>query len=201
MAAVSLYLASASPRRRDILRQLGIAHQVLPQAVDETRLPGEAPAAYVERLARSKAEAALAGLVDRQGAAVLGSDTTVVCDGEIFEKPADAADARRILKALSGRTHNVLTAVALATAAGTEVLLSVSDVTFRTLSDAEINAYWASGEPADKAGAYGIQGLGALFVKEIKGSYSGIMGLPVMETATLLAGVGLSAEKILEAQP
>lgn len=197
MTTATLYLASASPRRSDILRQLGLAFHLLPQDIDETRLPGETPSAYVERLALAKATAALASLPDAKDALCLGSDTTVVCDGEIFEKPVDAADARRILKALSGRTHQVLTAVALASASGSEVLLSTSAVTFRVMSDAEIDAYWATGEPADKAGAYGIQGLGAMFVTGIQGSYTGIMGLPVVETVDLLARAGITVEQIL----
>ena len=197
MTNATLYLASASPRRREILQQLGLAFQSLPQAIDESRLPGEAPAAFVQRLARGKAESALAALGNRPGALCLGSDTTVVCDGEIFEKPEDAADARRILGALSGKTHQVLTAVALASAGFSEVLLSTSAVTFRELDDAEIDAYWATGEPADKAGAYGIQGLGAMFVTSISGSYSAIMGLPVAETVNLLARVGITVEQIL----
>jgi len=121
-----------------------------------------------------------------------------VCDNEIFEKPVDARDARRMLGALSGKTHQVLTAVALASTSGTKVLLSTSDVTFRSLTSAEIDAYWRTGEPADKAGAYGIQGLAAMFVTHISGSYSGIMGLPVAETIALLNGAGITTLDILE---
>lgn len=197
MTAVSLYLASASPRRGEILKQLGINHQVLPQDVDERRKPGEMPDAYVRRLAADKAAAALSILEGREHVACLGSDTTVVCDGQIFEKPRDEADALRMLSTLSGSTHEVLTAVALATAHFSEVLLSRSEVTFRTLTEGEITSYWHTGEPADKAGAYGIQGLGALFISEIRGSYSGIMGLPVFETAALLEKIGITAEAIL----
>lgn len=198
MTAVTLFLASASPRRRDILEQLGIRHGILPQDIDESRLPGEAPADYVLRLARAKAQAALAAEGGHEAVACLGSDTTVVCDGEMFEKPADETDARRMLTSLSGNTHQVLTAVALARAGTTQVLLSESRVTFRPLSEGEIRRYWLTGEPADKAGAYGIQGLGAMFVTDIQGSYSGIMGLPVAETVSLLADIGLTAERILE---
>jgi septum formation protein len=198
--AVTLYLASASPRRRAILEQLGITHSVLPQDIDEERLPGEAPDDFVCRLAIAKAEAALASLKENQEVACLGSDTTVVCNGEIFEKPVDEADALRILTALSGQTHQVMTAVALATRGITQFRQSVSEVTFRELSEAEIRAYWSSGEPADKAGAYGIQGLGAVFVSEIKGSYSGIMGLPIMETLWLLKEVGITSISILGQQ-
>ena len=198
MADVPLYLASASPRRKDLLDQLGLACTVLPQDIDESRLPSELPADYVMRLARQKAEAALQSVDTIVGACCLGSDTTVVCDNEIFEKPVDARDARRMLGALSGKTHQVLTAVALASTSGIEVLLSTSDVTFRSLTSAEIDAYWRTGEPADKAGAYGIQGLAAMFVTHISGSYSGIMGLPVAETIALLNGAGITTLDILE---
>jgi septum formation protein len=198
MADVPLYLASASPRRKDLLDQLGLACTVLPQDIDESRLPSELPADYVMRLARQKAEAALQSVDTIVGACCLGSDTTVVCDNEIFEKPVDARDASRMLGALSGKTHQVLTAVALASTSGTEVLLSTSDVTFRSLTSAEIDAYWRTGEPADKAGAYGIQGLAAMFVTHISGSYSGIMGLPVAETIALLNGAGITTLDILE---
>jgi len=198
MADVPLYLASASPRRKDLLDQLGLACTVLPQDIDESRLPSELPADYVMRLARQKAEAALQSVDTIVGACCLGSDTTVVCDNEIFEKPVDARDARRMLGALSGTTHQVLTAVALASTSGTKVLLSTSDVTFRSLTSAEIDAYWRTGEPADKAGAYGIQGLAAMFVTHISGSYSGIMGLPVAETIALLNGAGITTLDILE---
>ena len=198
MADVPLYLASASPRRKDLLDQLGLACTVLPQDIDESRLPSELPADYVMRLARQKAEAALQSVDTIVGACCLGSDTTVVCDNEIFEKPVDARDARRMLGALSGKTHQVLTAVALASTSGTEVFLSTSDVTFRSLTSAEIDAYWRTGEPADKAGAYGIQGLAAMFVTHISGSYSGIMGLPVAETIALLNGAGITTLDILE---
>jgi septum formation protein len=198
MADVPLYLASASPRRKDLLDQLGLACTVLPQDIDESRLPSELPADYVMRLARQKAEAALQSVDTIVGACCLGSDTTVVCDNEIFEKPVDARDARRMLGALSGKTHQVLTAVALASTSVTEVLLSTSDVTFRSLTSAEIDAYWRTGEPADKAGAYGIQGLAAMFVTHISGSYSGIMGLPVAETIALLNGAGITTLDILE---
>lgn len=198
MTNIALYLASASPRRLALLDQLGLACTVLPQDIDESRLPDELPADYVMRLACRKAEAALQSLDKTAGAYCLGSDTTVVCDGEIFEKPVDASDARRMLGALSGKTHQVMTAVALASTEGTEVLLSTSDVTFRPLTTAEIDAYWHTGEPADKAGAYGIQGLAAMFVTHISGSYSGIMGLPVAETMTVLAKAGITSQQILE---
>jgi len=198
MTAVTLYLASASPRRREILDQLGLEYQLLPQDIDESRLAGESPGDYVCRLAIAKAEAALATVPTSGHCACLGSDTTVVCGNEIFEKPRDEADARRILQCLSGRSHDVLTAVALVSADHSDVRLSRSRVTFRALSEDEISAYWFTGEPADKAGAYGIQGLGAMFIKEIKGSYSSIMGLPVLETVELLSAVGITALEILK---
>jgi septum formation protein len=196
MTEATLILASASPRRMEILDQLGIPYVARPQDIDESRLDSEDPADYVCRLARVKAEAALAE-AGEENTVSLGSDTTVVCGDEIFEKPVDEEDAVRILSALSGKTHQVLTAVALATSEQTQVLLSESNVTFRLLSKNEIRAYWSSGEPSDKAGGYGIQGLGAVLVEKMEGSYSGIMGLPVRETVTLLEKTGLTMERIL----
>ena len=184
-----LVLASRSPRRRELLDQAGIAHRVLAVDVDETRLPGEAPAVYVERLARAKARAGLAGAGDLP---VLGADTAVVVDGDVLGKPADRADGLAMLARLAGRAHEVLTAVALARPGGEEhCRLSVSHVTFRALTDAEIAAYWATGEPADKAGGYAIQGRAARFVTRLEGSYSGVVGLPLHETAELLAAAGI----------
>jgi septum formation protein len=186
--AAPLYLASQSPRRRALLDQIGIAHRVVAVAVDETRRPGEVPAVYVERLARAKAAAGLAAA----GAGwVLGADTVVVLGDQLLGKPADRAAALAMLAHLSGRRHEVLTAVALAGAAGVACRLSVSHVTFRPLAADEIAAYWDSGEPADKAGAYAIQGRAALFVSHLEGSYSGVMGLPLFETGELLRGAGL----------
>jgi septum formation protein len=182
-----IVLASASPRRRELLAQLGVVHEVLPMDVDETPLPGEAPPALVQRLARMKA---LAGR-ERDGGArpVLGADTVVVVDGEIFGKPADRADALRMLTALSGREHQVFTAIALALP-GVEgkVLAALSEtiVRMRAIHPRQASDYWASGEPQGKAGAYGIQGLGAVFIEHIRGSYTGVMGLPLYETAQLL---------------
>jgi len=184
----TLYLASQSPRRRALLDQIGVAHRVVAVAVDETRRPGEAPAVYVERLARAKAAA---GLAAAGGGWVLGADTVVVLGDEVLGKPADRAAALVMLARLSGRRHQVLTAVALAGAAGVACRLSVSHVTFHPLQADEIAAYWASGEPADKAGAYAIQGRAALFVSHLEGSYSGVMGLPLYETGELLRGAGL----------
>lgn len=183
----TLYLASGSPRRRELLTQIGVPFLTQIAPIDENALPDEPPRAYVERLARAKAQAGLAALDAVPDARVLGADTTVVLDGRILGKPADRADALATLQALSGRSHEVLTAVALASR---ERLLSqvvTSQVTFRPLSQAEIEAYWASGEPQDKAGSYAIQGLAAVFVSHLQGSYSAVVGLPLCETAALLA--------------
>jgi septum formation protein len=182
-----IVLASASPRRRELLAQRGVTHDVLPMDVDETPLPGEAPPALVQRLARIKA---LAGR-ERDGGSrhVLGADTVVVVDGGIFGKPVDRADALRMLMALSGREHQVFTAVALAVQ-GTQgrVLAALSETTvrMRPIHPRQASDYWDSGEPQGKAGAYGIQGLGAVFIEHIRGSYTGVMGLPLYETAQLL---------------
>jgi septum formation protein len=187
----TIVLASASPRRRELLAQIGVPHVVLPVDMDESALTGEAPAALAARLARSKAIAGRAR--DGGSRAVLGADTVVVLDGEVFGKPHDEADARRILQALSGRTHRVFTAVALALPGRDGPVierLSETEVRMRTLAIEEISAYWSSGEPAGKAGAYAIQGRGAVFIREICGSYSGVMGLPLYETAQLLQAQG-----------
>lgn len=182
-----IYLASASPRRSALLAQIGVAHRVAPVAVDESVAEAEAPEKYVSRLAALKADTLWEKLPGDERLPVLGSDTTVVVDRTILGKPADENDCMRILQLLSGRTHQVHTAVAVRSARGSAVRLSVSDVTFRELSQAEIRAYWRTGEPADKAGGYAVQGRGAVFIRHIAGSYSGIMGLPLFETAELLA--------------
>lgn len=187
-----LILASASPRRSALLTQLGIPHRVMPVDIDESALTAEGPAAYVQRLAAAKAECLWSQLSSSDRMPVLGADTSVAAGGRILGKPRDADDCTDMLRSLSGRTHQVLTAVALHWEHGREVRLSVSDVTFRRLDDAEIAAYWASGEPADKAGAYAIQGRAAAFIERITGSYSGIVGLPLFETAELLTRVGWS---------
>lgn len=194
-ALVNLVLASASPRRRELLAQIGVPHAVLAVDMDESPLPGESPAALASRLARSKAVAGRAR--DGGARAVLGADTVVVLDQQIFGKPHDEADARRMLQALSGRTHRVLTAVALALPGlDGPVLgqLSETEVQMRAIGADESRAYWASGEPAGKAGAYAIQGRGAVFIRHIRGSYSGVMGLPLYETAQLLQAQGLYGE-------
>nr|WP_288453886.1 Maf family protein [uncultured Pseudomonas sp.] len=183
----TLYLASASPRRRELLAQIGVPFTTHVVPIDETAQPGEAPAAYVERLARAKAQAALATLADRRDAVVLGSDTAVVLDGRILGKPVDREDALVTLGALSGREHQVLTAVALVSDSRAEARVVTSAVCFKPLDRKQIEAYWATGEPRDKAGSYGIQGLAAVFVSQMQGSYSAVVGLPLCETAELLA--------------
>lgn len=183
----TLYLASGSPRRRELLTQIAVPFLTQIAPIDENALPGESPIAYVERLALSKAQAGLAALTDTADAVVLGADTAVVLDGRILGKPTDRADALATLSALSGRTHEVLTAVALVSRERQASRVVTSQVSFRVLSQAEIEAYWASGEPQDKAGCYGIQGLAAVFVSQLQGSYSAVVGLPLCETAALLA--------------
>lgn len=183
----TLYLASGSPRRRELLTQIGVPFLTQIAPIDENALPGESPLAYVERLALAKGHAGLAALADSDGAVVLGADTAVVLDGRILGKPRDRADALATLQALSGRSHQVLTAVALVSRERQAARVVTSQVTFRPLTQAEIEAYWASGEPQDKAGSYGIQGLAAVFVSQLQGSYSAVVGLPLCETAALLA--------------
>jgi septum formation protein len=187
-----VYLASGSPRRRELLQQIGVPFRVVGMAVDETALPGEAPAAYVARLAAAKAEAGWERSRDEAEVPVLAADTVVVLDGRMLGKPADRQDAEGMLLELSGRTHEVFTAVALRTAGGVESRTSRSEVTFRAVTAAEARAYWETGEPCDKAGAYAIQGRAAVFVADLHGSYSGVMGLPLFETAELLREAGIS---------
>ena len=186
-----VYLASASPRRSELLRQIGVRFEVRPAAIAEDQTPGEAPDAYVLRLAAAKAAAVWAALAAGERAPVLAADTAVVLDGEVLGKPADRLEAARMLERLSGRSHRVLTAVALRAGAGTESLLSDSEVRFRATTAAERLAYSATDEPLDKAGGYGIQGRAAVFVEYVRGSYSGVVGLPLFETAALLARCGV----------
>ena len=195
-----IYLASQSPRRRELLTQVGIRFDLLlfrsgnriDPETDETHFPGEAPDTYALRVAAAKAQHGVRLLQARHlpPRPVLAADTTLDCDGTVIGKPANDADAIAILQRLSGRTHRVLTAIAVAQQDRLEQRLSVSDVRFRPLSEAEIQRYVASGEPHDKAGAYGIQGRAALFVEEIRGSHSGIVGLPLCDTALLLREFG-----------
>ena len=184
----SLCLASVSPRRRELLSQIGVTYTVAAADIDESVRGGETPRQYVTRLAREKALA-----VRRAGQLlpVLAADTTVVLDGVIFGKPRDRADAIGMLGQLSGRTHEVLTAVALADAHAVKERLSASSVRFRQLASEECAAYWDTGEPRDKAGGYAIQGLGAVFIESLQGSYSAVMGLPLFETAELLRAAGI----------
>jgi septum formation protein len=191
MSADFVYLASASPRRRALLAQIGVPFQVLTVMVDEARQPGEAPDAYVLRLAREKADAGWQARPLRHPSPVLAADTTVVLDGRILAKPADRSEGERMLRELGGRTHAVLTAVAVATAEGLISRTSRSEVTFRAISAAEARDYWATGEPRDKAGGYAIQGGAAIFIADLRGSYSGVMGLPLFETAELLEQAGV----------
>ena len=184
----SITLASASPRRRELLRQLGVDHEVRPADLDESRLPGEHPETYVCRLAAAKAEAVFGADPRRP---VLAADTAVVLGAELFGKPVDPNDGVRMLEALSGRTHSVLTAVAVRHAGGLSAALSVTAVTFRTLAAHESRRYVATGEPLGKAGGYAVQGLAATFITRLAGSYSGVMGLPLAETAMLLGEAGV----------
>jgi len=182
---ISLYLASGSPRRRELLTQLGLHFARLSTQVEERQQPGEMAEAYVRRLALEKAQAGVA--VAEQDLPVLGADTIVVLNNEVLEKPADEAAAAAMLAKLSGQTHQVMTAVALADRQRQLACMVVTEVTFRLLSEEDIAAYIASGEPMDKAGAYGIQGLGGNFVRKINGSYHAVVGLPLVETAELLS--------------
>lgn len=186
----TLFLASASPRRRELLAQIGVPFSLLDVSVDETPSPTESPEAYVERVARDKALAGLAS-ISGDDSCVLGADTSVVLDQHILGKPADRADGLAMLAALSGRTHRVMTAVALASRTACEVRVVTSEVMFRTIDEAEAERYWDSGEPADKAGGYAIQGWGAVFVSQLHGSYSAVVGLPLCETAQLVDTFGL----------
>ncbi|MDQ5850098.1 MAG: Maf family nucleotide pyrophosphatase [Pseudomonadota bacterium] len=200
-----IYLASRSPRRRELLAQIGVRYNLLlfrsrPEAqedVNEAPLEGEAPAAYVERVARAKAEIGFQRMMQRNlpHAPVLAADTTVALTGGIMGKPATRDEAAEMLAALSGKRHEVLTAVALKQRDSLDSALSVSEVTFKTLTSEEIRLYVASGECDDKAGAYAIQGRAARFVTELRGSYSGVMGLPLYETAQLLERLGAPRDR------
>jgi septum formation protein len=196
MTRRSILLASASPRRSELLRQLGIDHEIRPVDVDESVRPGEAPSAYVLRLAEAKAVALWQRLGAVERRPVLAADTTVALEGEIFGKPADLAQARAMLGRLSARTHEVHTAVAVLHDGGAAARVSSSSVSLRALTPAEIDWYWSTGEPSDKAGGYAVQGRAAAFIRHIAGSYSGIMGLPLFETWELLAPLlGLTVEE------
>lgn len=198
MSSPRLYLASASPRRRELLAQLRLEALLLPQHLDESTRAGESPRDYVLRLAQEKARAALQDPDYRLALPVLAADTTVVCDGQVLGKPRHLTDALDMLGRLSGRQHQVLTAVAVADRQRLVQACVATAVSFRQLDETEMLAYWHSGEPRDKAGSYAIQGLGALFVSRIEGSYSAVVGLPLFETVQLLAEFGVSATSILE---
>lgn len=194
-----IHLASRSPRRRELLDQIGVSWSIVDQGVDESLAPGESPEVFVVRLALEKAraghDALSTGVVN-----VLGADTVIVVDGEIMGKPADEGEARTMLERLSGRSHRVLTGVALVDGEREATRLSVNTVTLRTVERDEMRRYWASGEPQDKAGAYAIQGRGAVFVTHLDGSYSGVMGLPLFETADLLDEFGLDYQAAWQAR-
>jgi septum formation protein len=192
-----LYLASQSPRRKQLLGQLGFAFDTLDIEVPERRQPGEPPEDYVRRVAREKAGAGLLQVAAVPGAVVLGGDTEVVLDDTVFGKPVDAADAARMLAQLSGRTHTVLSAVCCCDRGREAGRLSVSRVRFAALAPAEIAAYVATGEPLGRAGAYAIQGRAGAFIEHLEGSYTGVMGLPLHETALLLREFGIEASAAL----
>ncbi|HXS03885.1 MAG TPA: Maf family protein [Rhodanobacter sp.] len=181
-----LYLASQSPRRRDLLRQLGMDFAVLDVDVPEQRVPHESPHDYVRRVARDKACAGLTKLGAAADALVLGADTEVVLDGEVFGKPGNGDDAAAMLRRLSGRTHEVISAVWLVGADRAQCAVCISQVRFAVLDESSVAAYVATGEPFGKAGGYAIQGRGAALIEHLQGSYSGVMGLPLFETARLL---------------
>jgi septum formation protein len=183
---VPVVLASQSPRRRELLTLIGIEHSVQPANIDERQFPGEEPRAHAERLARGKA-----GAISAPGAVTIGSDTIVVVDGDVLGKPADDADATGMLRRLSGRSHTVITAVAVRFQERLVSDVEEVTVTFRSLSDEDITAYIATREPMDKAGAYGIQGYGATIVERVDGDYFSVMGLPLNRLARLLESLGL----------
>ena len=185
-----LHLASRSPRRAELLTRLGLDFGVLDLDVPEQRDPAEPPEDYVRRVAREKSGAGLLQVMAVRDAVVLGADTEVVLGDEVFGKPRDAADAAAMLRRLSARTHQVITAVSLVSASREVQAVSISEVTFAALSDEDIDQYLASGEYQGKAGAYAIQGLAATFISHLSGSYSGVMGLPLYETAGLLRQFG-----------
>lgn len=185
-------LASASPRRAELLRQIGVSFEQQPADVDETRLINESPGAYVQRLAAAKAHVVLnSALAKCNDCVVIGSDTVVVLESTVLGKPVDEQDHARMFAQLSGRTHHVLTAVTVKNGTTSGHALSKSAVTFAAVSASDTARYWRTGEPRDKAGGYAIQGMAAMFVDQLTGSYSGVMGLPVRETAQLLAEFGV----------
>lgn len=185
-----IVLASASPRRRALLRQINVAHHVHPADVDESPLPDESPSGFARRIAFSKADFVHRALDGADGRIVLAADTAVALERELFGKPADADAAAHMLRRLSGCVHEVVTAVAALRGDARRSAISSSRVSFRELDEAEIESYVASGEPMGKAGAYAVQGYAALFIDRLEGSYSGVMGLPLFETGRLIDGLG-----------
>lgn len=190
-----IYLASASPRRRELLEQIGVEYRLISVDVDETPKTAEPPLDYVSRLALEKAQAGWQLVEKSDKRPVLGADTAVVINGQILGKPADKDHAIEMLMSLSGQTHQVLSAIALVVENQQKVAVNTSLVTFRDLSKAECDAYWHTGEPVDKAGSYAIQGKAAMFINNLSGSYSGVMGLPLYETAELLQNIGVNLLK------
>lgn len=186
-----IILASGSPRRAELLQQIGVEFEIVPADIDETPAPNELAADYVQRMAREKA---LAVAKEFPNQVVLAADTSVIVDGEIWGKPLDRQHAKVMLAGLSGRSHQVLTALAVFYGGDVALQLNVTDVSFATLTAEQIDSYVASGDADDKAGAYGIQGAAGCFVKHLNGSYSGVMGLPLYETAVLLGKAGIMLE-------
>ncbi len=192
----TLILASQSPRRKELLQQLGYNFSCAPADIDESVLPAESPTQYVARLALEKAN--VIAKEQAQDVVVLGSDTSVVFDQHILGKPESLSDCIAILTMLSGNTHQVITAIAVVKAQQSQVVVVSTEVDFKILTEAEIKRYWHTGEPQDKAGAYGIQGIAGQFVKQIRGSYSAVVGLPLYETAQLLAEFGVKSSMTLD---
>ncbi|MFD2229659.1 Maf family protein [Alkalimarinus sediminis] len=197
---MKLILASSSPRRRELLSQIGVSFDVMSADIDETPLASEPASEYVVRMAREKVMACTSSLEGLQTVTILGADTSVIVDGDILGKPDNYESAKEMLLKLSGREHQVMTSICVVTcslgrtpeSADLMTRLVTTDVKFRPLSEGQIQSYWNSGEPQDKAGAYGIQGFGAVFVDSIKGSYSAVVGLPLAETAELLSTAGVA---------
>lgn len=191
---MTLYLASTSPRRRELLAQADIKFSTLDVEIDETQRPNELPTAYVERLAKEKAEAGFQSVQGEEGAVVLAADTIVVLEDDVLGKPSDQQEAQKMLQALSGRSHVVMTAFAIKTDQQIRVQRVNTTVFFRPISSKEIEWYWHSGEQQDKAGGYGIQGKGGIFVTAISGSYSAVVGLPLAEVITALHNMDIHPE-------
>lgn len=191
----TIALASASPRRRELLSQLGVDYQVVKIDVDESQWPAESAPAYVARLAKAKASAGFAAVAQQMPA--LGADTIVVVDGQVLGKPKDQADFMRMMQLLQGRSHQVMTAVAVVHAQGVEASTVTTDVWFGPLTEAAMMAYWQTGEPHDKAGGYGIQGIAGRFIEKINGSYFAVVGLPLFETSQLLERVNKAGQGVI----